>query len=161
MDNYLQAQSMFRRRNEEKWKEVGRQIDIYARFLVPSCYVSILVWLFVIDLQDPYADDGVQSRKSFRGIHKIDLSVPGLVRTLILPLLMVLFVAFRVYASTPAAIDRPSVQQLRNRASELARSRVPEWLARVLEAHETPPEMHRFVSSAEFQRVEIHALTPR
>ena len=67
---------------------------------------------------------------------------------------MVLFILFRVAGSLPSAFE-PSVQQLRNRAAELARSRVPAWLARVLEANEAPPEMHRFVSSAEFQRPEI------
>lgn len=46
MENFTEAQTMFSRRNCEKWKQLGHHIDVASRFLIPSCFFSILVFLF-------------------------------------------------------------------------------------------------------------------
>ena len=58
-----------------------------------------------------------------------------------------LFVIYYTAVSLPHLFE-PSVQELRNHAADVARSRHAEWLANVVLTQTTPPPMHRFASSA-------------
>ena len=149
-DNFKSAQSMFSRRNSEKWKQLGRDIDSVCKVVLPFSFLSILVWFFCIDFRDDYDVDHRTTERGltpFNGILDIVWNSTGPI--FILPIIMVVFIAFQLIRSVFFGdLCDPSVQELRNRAAVTARSRDPSWLAHIVDSTSSPPEMHRFASSA-------------
>jgi len=157
MENYKEAQSMFSRRNCAKWKQIGRNVDIGARFLIPSCFFSILIWLSNIELEDGYEHGAIEP---YVGIYDTSISAAGQAASLVLPILMGLFVLYYGTLWGPHLWEF-SVQQLRNHAADIARSRHPEWLANIVRATGTPPPVHKFVSSSDMLRPVIEVCDAR
>ena len=147
MENYKEAKGMFRQRAREKWKDFGRSIDIYARFLVPMCFFAIIVLLFRVKLVDPYDNaDAAQYEGWYTpGISFFSETDVGL--CFILPLVMFLIFFFYAGVSLSRAFE-PTVQDLRNHAADVARSRDDAWLSSVVNDIVAPPPLKHFNSSA-------------
>ena len=112
---------------------------------------QVLILLFNYELEDNF--DEVAPGESYVETISMVLPPSSTAVSLLVPILMLLFIIFHGVLLVPS-LSEPSVQQLRNHAADVARSRDEKWLQNVLQMTATPPPMHRFASSV-FVRPEI------
>ena len=75
MENLEIARKAHLTRNIKYWAKVSKQLDSYARVLIPTAYVLSLILLFHLELADNYYAN--EEAPMFRGIYEASLNTKG------------------------------------------------------------------------------------
>lgn len=89
--NYESSRVQLERRNLIYWRKVSAKIDLWARFCVPVLYVAGLVFIFKMDLSDPYGEPDAEGEiysGMFQGMWEVRITTAGRIWLALLLLLL-------------------------------------------------------------------------